>query len=86
MPNLVEALTKTGVGGMTVYPVQGFGRQQGRGKHTLMSKMKWKCSPWTLKRSMSWGRFSEVTRHGKFGDGKVAILPVDDVIRIRSNT
>src|SRR4051812_15139953 len=37
---LVEALSKTGVGGITVYPIQGFGRQKGKGLGVLRPRMK----------------------------------------------
>ena len=30
------------------------------------------------------GTILDVTRQGHFGDGKIAVLPVDDVIRIRT--
>src|SRR5258708_1932675 len=84
VPALVEALTKTGVGGVSVYPVQGFGRQQGRGQGILMTKMKLEVYTLDIETEYVLGTILEVTRKGKFGDGKVAILPVDDVIRIRT--
>ena len=84
VPALVEALAKTGVGGMSVYPVQGFGKQQGKGKVALMPKMKVEVFTLDIETEYILGTILEVTRQGKFGDGKIAILPVDDVIRIRT--
>ena len=81
---LVEALAKTGVGGLSVYPVQGFGRQQGRGAGTLMPKMKLEVFTLDIETEYVLGTILDVTHQGKFGDGKIAVLPVDDVIRIRT--
>jgi len=81
---LVEALAKSGVGGVTVTPVQGFGRQQGKGKGALMPKMKVELFTLDIETDKVIGTILQVTRQGRFGDGKVAVLPVDDVIRIRT--
>ena len=81
---LVEALAKTGVGGVSVYPVRGFGKQQGKGKATLMPKMKVEVFTLDIETEYVLGTILKVTRQGQFGDGKIAILPVDDVIRIRT--
>src|SRR5437870_3900076 len=35
---LVEALAKTGVSGVTLYPVQGFGKQRVKGTGSLLSR------------------------------------------------
>ena len=84
VPMLVEALAKTGVGGVSLYPVQGFGKQQGRGKGTLMPKVKLEVFTLDIETEYVLGTILDVTHQGNFGDGKVAILPVDDVIRIRT--
>jgi len=81
---VVDALIKTGVGGVTVYPVQGFGRQQSRGKKTLMPKMKIEIVALDLEADHVLAAILKATRQGKFGDGKIVILPVSDVIRIRT--
>ncbi len=81
---LVDSLAKTGIGGITVYPVQGFGRQKGRGQGTLMPKMKVEVFALDIETEYVLGTILEVTGKGGFGDGKIAILPVDDVIRIRT--
>jgi len=81
---LVEALAKTGIGGISVYPVQGFGRQMGKGQGVLMPKMKVEVFTLDIETDYVLGTILEVTRKGNMGDGKIAILPVDDVIRIRT--
>ena len=84
VPVLVEALAKSGVGGLSVYPVQGFGKQQGRGRGMLLPKMKLEIFTLDIETEYVLGTILEVTRQGNFGDGKIAVLPVDDVIRIRT--
>jgi len=81
---LVEALAKTGVGGVSVFPVQGFGKQHGKGKAALMPKMKVEVFTLDIETEYVLGTILDVTRRGHFGDGKIAVLPVDDVIRIRT--
>ena len=81
---LVDALAKTGIGGISVYAVQGFGRQKGKGMGTLMDKMKVEVFTLDIEMDYVIGTILDVTRKGGFGDGKIAILPVDDVIRIRT--
>ncbi len=81
---LVDALAKAGVGGVSVYPVQGFGRQHGKGKDALMPKMKLEVFTLDIETERIVSTISKIARQGKFGDGKIAVLPVDDVIRIRT--
>jgi nitrogen regulatory protein P-II 1 len=87
-----DALVGIGLKGMTVTEVKGFGRQRGhtevyRGaeyKTDFIRKTK-------LEMVMEDNLVNEVvaviqtiTRTGKIGDGKIFILPVDNVIRIRT--
>src|SRR5690349_10346844 len=81
---LVEALAKTGVSGLSVYPIQGFGRQRAKGQGTLMSRMKMEVFTLDIETDYVLGTILELTGKGTFGDGKIAVLPVDDVIRIRT--
>jgi nitrogen regulatory protein PII len=37
---LVDALSQTGVSGISAYPVQGFGKQRAKGSGSLLPKMK----------------------------------------------
>jgi nitrogen regulatory protein P-II 1 len=87
-----EALNETGFHGMTTIEVKGFGRQKGhtevyRGAEyqvDFLPKVK-------LEIIVADTRVEEVVsiiircaKTGKFGDGKIFILPVDDVIRVRT--
>ena len=87
-----DALVGIGLKGMTVTEVKGFGRQRGhtevyRGaeyKTDFIRKTK-------LEMVMEDNLVPEVvevlqvtTRTGKIGDGKIFILPVENVIRIRT--
>jgi nitrogen regulatory protein P-II 1 len=87
-----EALTKEGIQGMTVSEVKGFGRQKGhtelyRGAEYVVDflpKVK-------IELLIDDGRAQRIAdlivstaRTGKIGDGKIFILPVDDVVRIRT--
>ena len=81
---LVQALSKSGIGGMTVFPVQGFGRQKGKGEGTLMPRMKMEVFALDMEIDYVLGTILEITRRHDFGAGKIAVLPVDDVIRGRT--
>lgn len=81
---MVDALSQTGVSGMTVYPVRGFGRQRGRGEGELMPKVKVELFLLDMELDKVLDTISQVARKGSFGDGKIAVMPVDDVIRIRT--
>jgi nitrogen regulatory protein P-II 1 len=87
-----EALTAIGVSGLTMSEVQGFGRQGGhtevyRGAEytiDLVPKVR-------LEVLVDDGKVDEVVdalitaaRTGRIGDGKVWVMPVDDLIRIRT--
>jgi nitrogen regulatory protein P-II 1 len=87
-----EALAKEGVQGMTVSEVKGFGRQKGhtelyRGAEYVVDFLP-KIKIELLLEDDRARRASEliesVARTGRIGDGKIFILPVDDVIRIRT--
>jgi nitrogen regulatory protein P-II 1 len=81
---LVHALSKTGIGGITVYPVQGFGRQKGKGEGILLPRMKMEVFALDMEIDYVLGTILQVTRRQDFGAGKIAVLPVDDVIRVRT--
>lgn len=87
-----EALTEIGVQGMTVSEVKGFGRQKGhteiyRGAEYAVDflpkiKIEIVIADDFLERAVEAIRNSAAT--GKVGDGKIYILPVEEVIRIRT--
>src|SRR3954464_10239131 len=81
---LVKALSKTGIGGITAYPVQGFGRQKGKGTDELQPRMKLEVFALDMEIEYVLGTILEITKKHDFGAGKIAVLPVEDVIRIRT--
>lgn len=87
-----EALTKSGIQGMTVEEVKGFGRQKGhtelyRGAEYSVDFLP-KVRIQILVPDEKAGKVVEVitdsAKTGKIGDGKIFVLPVDDVIRVRT--
>lgn len=87
-----EALAGIGVHGMTVTQVRGFGRQQGHTEVYRGSEYSTDFVPKTkVEILVEDSQAKEVVTAicesawtGKIGDGKIFILPVDDVTRIRT--
>jgi nitrogen regulatory protein P-II 1 len=87
-----NALTKIGVQGMTVTEVKGFGRQKGhteiyRGaeyKIDFLAKVKIELIVVDELVNQVIETIERTAKTGKIGDGKIFILPVDEVIRIRT--
>jgi nitrogen regulatory protein P-II 1 len=87
-----EALAKEGIQGMTVTEVKGFGRQKGhtelyRGAEYVVDflpKIKIEIILEDDKAQRAASVVEGAARTGRIGDGKIFILPVDDVIRIRT--
>ena len=87
-----EALMEIGITGMTVTEVKGFGRQKGhteiyRGAEYAVDflpkvKLELVLSDDTVERAVE--TIIETARSGKIGDGKIFIMPVEEVIRIRT--
>jgi nitrogen regulatory protein P-II 1 len=87
-----EALTKVGIQGMTITEVKGFGRQKGhtelyRGAEysvDFLPKVKIQILVPDDKASQVVDAILQTARTGKIGDGKIFVLPVEDVMRIRT--
>lgn len=87
-----EALTEIGITGMTVSEVKGFGRQKGhteiyRGAEYAVDflpkvKVELVLADEDVERAID--VIIETARSGKIGDGKIFILPVEGVVRIRT--
>ena len=89
-----KALTEAGVTGMTVLEVKGFGRQKGhsevyRGAEYVVDfipKVKIEAAvpaemvPAVVERILTAAR----TGGGKIGDGKIFVLDLEEVVRIRT--
>jgi nitrogen regulatory protein PII len=86
------ALTAIGVKGITVSEVRGFGRQKGhkevyRGAEyqvDFVSKVKIEVVLEASMASEAVTTIQEQARTGTIGDGKIFVLPLEDVIRIRT--
>ena len=87
-----EALDKLDVHGMTVTEVRGFGRQKGHTEHYRGVEYKAEFQP-KLKLDIlvrddqaaeCIKAIQEAAKTGKFGDGKIFILSVDEAVRIRT--
>lgn len=95
-PHLVEdakqSLQELGLYGMTASEVKGFGRQQGhtevyRGAEyrvDFLPKVKLELAVADAQLEQVVEAITQVARSGKFGDGKIFITELEDVIRIRT--
>ena len=87
-----EALAEVGVTGLTVTEVKGFGRQKGhtelyRGAEYVVDflpkvKIEVVVPDADVERCVD--AIIKSARTGKIGDGKIFVLPVEQVIRIRT--
>ena len=92
LPQVREALTSLGVHGMTVTETQGFGSQKGhtevyRGAEyevDFATKIRVEVVVNDHQADEVLDAIIDAARTGKIGDGKVWIIPVEDVIRVRT--
>jgi nitrogen regulatory protein P-II 1 len=87
-----EALSETGVSGLTVTEVKGFGRQKGhtelyRGAEYVVDflpkvKIEIVVAADQLDRCIE--AITKAARTGKIGDGKIFVTNVEQVVRIRT--
>jgi nitrogen regulatory protein P-II 1 len=95
-PHLLEAvktaLQEVGIVGMTVTEVKGFGRQKGHTETYRGSEYKVEFLP-KIKIEVAVGdelvdqaveAVLKTAKTGKFGDGKVFVSSLEDVVRIRT--
>jgi len=87
-----EALSEIGVQGITVTEVKGFGRQKGhtelyRGAEYVVDflpKVKIEVVVTDDQLDSALEVITNEARTGKIGDGKIFVLPVEKVVRIRT--
>jgi nitrogen regulatory protein PII len=87
-----EALQEVGVTGITVTEVKGFGRQKGhtelyRGAEYVVDflpKVKLEIAVTSDRVDQVVEAITRAASTGRIGDGKIFVLPVDRVIRIRT--
>ena len=92
LDDLKEAMTAIGVSGMTVTEVKGFGRQKGhtevyRGAEYVVDfipKVKVEIVVSTEIVDKVVKTIVDSVKTGKIGDGKIFVLTIDEVCRIRT--
>lgn len=92
MDDVREALAEIGVSGMTVAEVKGFGRQKGhtelyRGAEYVIDflpKVKIEIVVADHQVDACLEAIIRSARTGKIGDGKIFVVPVEKVVRIRT--
>jgi nitrogen regulatory protein PII len=88
-----DALTEIDIKGMTICEVKGFGRQKGHKEVYRGAEYQTDFIPKVeIKIVVDDHQVDEVVdtivkaaKTGKIGDGKIFILPIEDVVRIRTN-
>lgn len=95
-PHLLDAvknaLQEVGIAGLTVTEVRGFGRQKGhtetyRGseyKIDFLPKVKVEVALPLELVDQAIDAIMKTAKTGKFGDGKIFVTPLEEVIRIRT--
>jgi len=92
LDDVKEALNGIGIKGMTISEVKGYGRQKGhteiyRGAEYVIDflpKLKMEIIVSTEQVDQVIDTILEAARTGKIGDGKIFVLPVERVIRVRT--
>ena len=88
-----DALAELGVEGMTVTEVKGFGRQKGhteiyRGSEytvDFLPKANIEIAVPDEMKDKVVAAIANAAKTGKIGDGKIFVMPLDEVIRIRTD-
>ena len=92
LDDVKNGLNELGVMGMTVSEVKGYGRQKGhkeiyRGAEYIIdfiTKVKIEIVVPADRVSQIVEKISETAHTGKIGDGKIFVLPVERVVRVRT--
>ncbi len=92
LDDIKEALNDIGIKGMTLSEVKGYGRQKGhkevyRGAEynvDFIPKLKIELVVDSDQADMVVDAIMKSANTGKIGDGKLFIMPVDEVIRVRT--
>ena len=88
-----EALAAAGIEGMTVTEVKGFGRQKGhteiyRGSEytvDFLPKVKIEVAVADDVAGKAIDAIAKAAKTGKIGDGKIFVVPLEEVVRIRTD-
>ncbi len=92
LDDVKEALNGIGIKGMTISEVKGYGRQKGhteiyRGAEYVIDflpKLKIEIIVSSEQVDQVIDAIIEAARTGKIGDGKIFVLPVESVVRVRT--
>lgn len=92
LESVKEALTDLGITGMTVSEVKGYGRQKGHKEVYRGAEYNVEFNPKTKVELVVDSDVAEkvvvaireAANSGKIGDGKIFVIPVEDVMRIRT--
>ena len=92
LDDVKEALNEMGIKGMTVSEVKGYGRQKGhkeiyRGAEYIVDfipKVKMEIIVEASQVDEVVEKIRNAANTGKIGDGKIFVLPVEQVIRVRT--
>ena len=93
LEDVKEALAAAGIEGMTVTEVKGFGRQKGhteiyRGSEytvDFLPKVKIEVAVADEVAGKAIEAIAKAAKTGKIGDGKIFVVPLEEVIRIRTD-
>ena len=93
LEDVKEALAEVGIEGMTVSEVKGFGRQKGhteiyRGSEytvDFLPKVKIEIAVGDEVAGKAIDAIAKAAKTGKIGDGKIFVLPLEEVVRIRTD-
>jgi nitrogen regulatory protein PII len=92
LDDVKEALNEIGIKGMTISEVKGYGRQKGhkeiyRGAEYVVDfipKVKLEIIVDAAQVDRVVAKIKESAYTGNIGDGKIFVLPVEEVIRVRT--
>ncbi len=87
-----DALTRTGIQGMTVSEVKGYGRQKGhteiyRGAEYVVNflpKLRLEIAVDSERVAQVMDALAGAARTGQIGDGKIFVVPIEKAVRIRT--
>jgi len=92
LDDVKEALNEVGIKGMTISEVKGYGRQKGhkevyRGAEYVVDfipKVKLEIIVEAAQVDQIVEKIRQAANTGKIGDGKIFVLPVEEVVRVRT--
>lgn len=92
LDDVKEALNAIGIKGLTISEVKGYGRQKGhteiyRGAEYVIDflpKLKIEIIVSSSQAEQVIDTIVEAAKTGKIGDGKIFVLPVESVVRVRT--